>query len=83
MPSRAVSSLMRRVIAAAGVDGGLTAYGFRYGRAQEMHEERLSVESIAEALGHDDISVTYGYIKISTRSPTGSMTVSHRKGVDW
>ena len=46
---------------AAGIDG-LSFYGFRYGRAGKMHDEGFSDLEIAEALNHDHLEVTRGYI---------------------
>jgi integrase len=57
-----VGRMVAQAIKEAGVDD-LTPYGFRYGRAQEMHEEGLSDETIAEALGHEDIATARGYIQ--------------------
>jgi integrase len=58
----AVSRVLSTAVRTAGITD-LTAYGFRYGRAQEMHDEGLSDETIAEALGHDDLETTRGYIQ--------------------
>lgn len=63
LSASAVSDVVSAAIAAAGVEDDLTAYGFRYGRAQEMHDAGMSDETVAEALGHDDLRTTRGYIQ--------------------
>jgi len=62
LTAAAVSHLLTAAIRAGGIPD-LSAYGFRYGRAQEMHEQGLNDETIAEALGHDDLETTRGYIQ--------------------
>lgn len=62
MSAATVSATITRAAKRAGIAEGLTAYGFRYGRATEMHRAGETDETIAEALGHDDLDVTRGYI---------------------
>ena len=58
----AISSAISKTARRCGLPPGLTAYGFRYARATEMHQAGETEETIAEALGHDDLNVTRGYI---------------------
>ena len=62
MSASDAGALVGDAIRRSGVEP-MTPYGFRYGRAQEMHDHGYSDETIAEALGHEDISTTRGYIQ--------------------
>ena len=61
LDAAAVSRTVRRAADAAGLRG-LNAYGFRYGRATEMHVAGYHLETIAEALGHAQLTTARGYV---------------------
>ncbi|SEP29637.1 tyrosine-type recombinase/integrase [Trujillonella endophytica] len=61
LDAAAVSRTVRRAADAAGLLD-LNAYGFRYGRATEMHVAGYDLETIAEALGHARLGTARGYV---------------------
>jgi site-specific recombinase XerD len=59
MSTQTVSEVLRRLKEKVGVKGAINPHGFRHGFAREFLKNGGNLASLADIMGHSDISVTW------------------------